>query len=85
MLRRLGRLGLRLMGWRIDGQLPDLPKFVIIVAPHTSNWDFVVGLFCDLALDMEASWLAKHTIFEGPFGSVAQVTRRDPDRPPQRA
>src|SRR6187200_69868 len=56
VLRRLGRLGMQLMGWRIDGQFPDLRKFVIIVAPHTSNWDFLTGLFCDLALDMDASW-----------------------------
>lgn len=58
------------MGWRIDGRIPNLPKFVIIVAPHTSNWDFFVGLCCDLALDMDASWLAKHTIFRGPFGPL---------------
>jgi 1-acyl-sn-glycerol-3-phosphate acyltransferase len=69
-LQRIGRLGMRLLGWRIDGRLPDLPQFVIIVVPHTSNWDFFVGLFCDLALDMDASWLAKHTIFRGPFGPL---------------
>jgi 1-acyl-sn-glycerol-3-phosphate acyltransferase len=60
---------MRLLRWRIDGELPDLRKFVIIVAPHTSNWDFVVGLCCDLALDMDAAWLAKHSIFVGPFGA----------------
>lgn len=70
LLQRVGRLGMRILGWRIDGRLPDLAKFVIIVVPHTSNWDFFVGLFCDLALDMDASWLAKHTIFRGPFGPL---------------
>lgn len=68
LLQRWGRLGMRLLRWRIDGEIPDLRKFVLIVAPHTSNWDFVVGLSCDLALDMDAVWLAKHTIFVGPFG-----------------
>lgn len=67
-LERVGRLGMRLLGWRVAGQFPDLPKFVIIVAPHTSNWDFICALFCDLALDLEAGFLAKHTIFIGPFG-----------------
>ena len=67
-LERVGRLGMRLLGWRVEGQFPDLPKFVIIVAPHTSNWDFICALFCDLALDLEAAFLAKHTIFIGPFG-----------------
>ena len=69
VLQRIARSGLRLMNWRVVGEFPDLRKFVIIVAPHTSNWDFVVGLFCDLALDLDAMWLAKHTIFVGPFGS----------------
>ena len=68
MLKRFGRLGMRLMGWRIEGAFPDLKKFVIIVGPHTSNWDFIAALFCDLALDLEAGFLAKHTIFVGPFG-----------------
>ena len=68
MLAWIGRLGMRLMGWRIEGEFPDLSKFVIIVAPHTSNWDFIAALFCDLALDLEAGFLAKHTIFIGPFG-----------------
>lgn len=67
-LQRLGRTGMRLLGWRVDGEFPDLPKFVIIVGPHTSNWDFICALFCDLALDLEAGFLAKHTIFVGPFG-----------------
>src|SRR5262245_50258158 len=65
----MGRLGMRLMRWRVEGQFPDLPQFVIIVAPHTSNWDFIAGLFCDLALDLKAGFLAKHTIFIGPFGT----------------
>lgn len=69
VLQRVALAGLRLMRWRVDGEFPDLRKFVIIVAPHTSNWDFVVGLFSDLALDLDAVWLAKHTIFVGPFGS----------------
>jgi 1-acyl-sn-glycerol-3-phosphate acyltransferase len=69
VLQRVALTGLRLMRWRVVGEFPDLRKFVIIVAPHTSNWDFVVGLFCDLALDLDAAWLAKHTIFVGPFGS----------------
>ena len=60
---------MRLMGWRIDGNFPDLKRFVIIVGPHTSNWDFIAALYCDLALDLEAGFLAKHSIFVGPFGT----------------
>ena len=50
---------MRLLDWRVEGQFPNLPRFVIIVAPHTSNWDFICALFCDLALDLEAGFLAK--------------------------
>lgn len=64
----LGRLVLRAMGWRIEGELPDLPKFVIIGAPHTSNWDFIVAMATMFALGLRASWLGKHTLFEGLFG-----------------
>lgn len=58
------------MGWRIAGNLPDRSKGVIIVAPHTSNWDFVVGFCAYLALDLRANWFGKHTIFVGPIGAI---------------
>lgn len=69
VLQRLGRWGMGVLHWNIEGEFPDVPKLVLIVAPHTSNWDFVVALFADLALDMDAAWLGKHTIFRGAFGT----------------
>jgi 1-acyl-sn-glycerol-3-phosphate acyltransferase len=69
-LRALGRWALAALRWRIEGNLPDLPRFVIIVAPHSSNWDFFIALFADLALDLDARFLGKHTIFVGPVGPV---------------
>jgi 1-acyl-sn-glycerol-3-phosphate acyltransferase len=68
--RALGRLGLRLLGWRFEGAIPDIPRAVLIVAPHTSNWDFVVGVFALLALGLRATWLGKHTIFRPPVGGL---------------
>jgi 1-acyl-sn-glycerol-3-phosphate acyltransferase len=64
----LGVLGL--LGWRIEGEVPNLPKFVIAVAPHTSNWDFVVGAAAMFALDLRLSFIGKHTLFVGPFASI---------------
>lgn len=64
----LGRLLFRLMGWRLEGRLPDVPKIVISVAPHTSNWDFVVGVLALWGLGIRISFLAKHTLFDGMFG-----------------
>src|ERR1051325_9743315 len=66
--KSLGSLALKLLGWRIEGDIPDHPRMVVIVAPHTSNWDFVVGLAARYALRLDASWLGKHTLFRPPFG-----------------
>lgn len=68
VLRVLGRAALSALRWRIEGAVPDLPRCVIIVAPHTSNWDFVIGLATMLALGLRVTWLGKHQIFRGPFG-----------------
>lgn len=70
VLRRIGFWGLRLLGWRVTGTFPDTAKFVVIVAPHTSNWDFVIGILAYLAIDIDAAWLGKHSIFRWPFGPI---------------
>lgn len=64
----IGRTLMRLSGWRIEGSLPDVPKVIIAVAPHTSNWDFVVGVMTLFVLDVKLSFLGKHTLFKGLFG-----------------
>ncbi len=68
--RTLGRWWLAWLGWRMEGTLPDIGKAVIIVAPHTTNWDFVVGIAAKFALGLRASWLGKHTLFRAPFGGL---------------
>ena len=70
LTRWLGRTMLRLLRWRVVGPLPDLPQFVIIAAPHTSNWDFVVGVAARLALNLDVSWLGKHTLFQSPLAPL---------------
>ena len=79
---RLARAALRVAGWRIVGEVPALPRFVAIVAPHTSNWDFFVGLATLYALDLEVRWLGKHTLFRGPLGGIL---RRLGGRPVRRS
>ena len=66
----LGRFMLRLDGWTIEGDFPDLPKLVMAFAPHTSNWDFPTGLWVKLALRLEVRFIAKHTLFFWPFGPL---------------
>ena len=63
---------LNLFGWSFAGHLPDVPKQVVIVAPHTSNWDFVIGVLALFALDLRANWIGKHTIFTPPFNIVME-------------
>jgi 1-acyl-sn-glycerol-3-phosphate acyltransferase len=68
--RAFGRAVLKVMGWRVEGEFPNLPKMVIAIAPHTSNWDFVVGVAVMFALDLRIGFLGKHTLFRWPFGGV---------------
>jgi len=70
LMRLVGRGMLRVLGWRVEGEVPDLPKFVAAVAPHTSNWDFVVGIAAMFALDLRLAFIGKHTLFRGPFARV---------------
>lgn len=64
----LGAAALRLLGWRIEGELPSEPKLVVAVAPHTSNWDFVIGIATVFRLRLDAAFLGKHSLFRWPFG-----------------
>jgi len=67
-LRALGHAVLRLAGWRLTGTIPDIPQFVVIVAPHTSNWDFIIGLATKWALGFDVTWMGKDTLFRPPLG-----------------
>jgi 1-acyl-sn-glycerol-3-phosphate acyltransferase len=71
--RALGRMLLRAMRWRIEGVIPNMRKFVIIVAPHTSNWDFVVGVAAKWALGLGVLFLGKNTLFRFPFGAAMRA------------
>lgn len=66
----IGRGVLRLGGWRIEGGLPEVPRQLVIVAPHTSNWDFVIGIAAVFALRLDAHWVGKHTLFKGLLGPI---------------
>jgi 1-acyl-sn-glycerol-3-phosphate acyltransferase len=74
----LARRLLGLVGWRVDGTLPACPRFVLIVAPHTSNWDFFIGVLAMFATGLRASWLGKHTIFRFPISPVLRWLGGEP-------
>ena len=66
--RWFGRCVLRLGGWRMVGEFPDLPRLMIIVAPHSSAWDAVWGLAAKLAMGVDVRFMAKRELFRGPLG-----------------
>jgi 1-acyl-sn-glycerol-3-phosphate acyltransferase len=67
--RRVAMMLMRLTGWRFTGAaVPDLRKMVIIVAPHTSNWDFPTGIMAMYALGIRGTFLGKDTLFKFPMG-----------------
>ena len=69
ILQALSILVLGLFGWRAVGKVPkDMRKYVIIAAPHTSNWDFPMFLLVVLALRLNLNVFIKHTLFIGPIG-----------------
>lgn len=58
----------RILGWKIVGKKPDCKKFVLIAAPHTSNWDFMVGEWVRASMRIKAWYVAKKELFIWPFG-----------------
>jgi len=67
-LRLLSNLTMRMFGWRVEGKAPNLPKYIIIGAPHTSNWDFVLFLGIVFRLGISVRYMGKAELFNNPFG-----------------
>ncbi len=70
LFRVLSLLFLKLAGWRRVGRVPDLPRYVMIGAHHTSNWDAPIAIALVFAFRLKAHWLVKHTAFRWPFGEL---------------
>lgn len=68
--RWIGRCFLRLLGWQLQGAIPNLPKMVLIGAPHTTNMDGVIGIATLVALGLKANTMIKDTAFKGVMGPI---------------
>jgi 1-acyl-sn-glycerol-3-phosphate acyltransferase len=68
MLSHISMWILKRLGWTIKVDLPDIKKFVVIAAPHTSNWDFLLGILAAKAIRLKVCWMGKHGMFRWPFG-----------------
>ncbi len=66
----LCRITLKLRGWKLEGEPPAVPKFVLIGVPHTSNWDFPLALAMAFVYRMEMNWMGKDSLFKGWRGPV---------------
>jgi len=60
------------MGWKIEGSFdPTIKKYIIIVGPHTSNWDFPLGILARSIFQIDdAKFLGKSALFKWPYGFI---------------
>lgn len=70
VLRLISIVLLRLVGWKAAGRPLEKQRFVLIGAPHTSNWDFVLMLMVVLKLRLRIYWMGKNSLFMFPFGGL---------------
>lgn len=74
MFRAISKFLLRFFGWKIITEYEELPKkYVIIVVPHTSNWDFPIGLMVRSAMQLNTKYVGKDSLFKNP--AVGAVMR----------
>ncbi len=73
MLKTVNTIILKLLGWQVSFSLPPRDKYVLVGAPHTSNWDFPLGLLAMSAVGLRFNWVGKHTLFKGPFGPLMRA------------
>jgi len=66
-MKLLSRLILKLIGWKLDERVPETQRYVMIGYPHTSNWDFILGMLAKWGMGLPINWVAKHSMFWGPF------------------
>tara|TARA_B110000503_G_C6993403_1_gene348347 strand:+ start:25 stop:645 length:621 start_codon:yes stop_codon:yes gene_type:complete len=70
MIRLLSWLVLKLGGWKVVNAAPATGSYLIIAAPHTSNWDFPLGIAMAFHLRLKVYFIGKHTLFEGMAGPI---------------
>jgi 1-acyl-sn-glycerol-3-phosphate acyltransferase len=68
--RVISQLILKVMGWKTRTISLDFPKFILIGAHHTSNWDFIIGYLVMTAIGLNFRFVGKHTLFRWPLGSL---------------
>ncbi|WP_460231706.1 1-acyl-sn-glycerol-3-phosphate acyltransferase [Aurantivibrio plasticivorans] len=70
VLDRLFGYVFKKMGWSFEGEIPKVKKAIVILAPHTSNWDFFIAMLAKFSLQLKASYIMKQEAFFWPFKSL---------------
>ena len=71
MKRKFAKFILKLFGWKVMINLPpDGKKFVVMMAPHTSNWDFLIGYLGYMSIGVDSKYLIKKEAFVFPLGKI---------------
>ncbi|WP_419176836.1 lysophospholipid acyltransferase family protein [Desulfosediminicola sp.] len=66
----LCKFSLKIAGWKLQGQPPSAPKYVLIAVPHTSNWDFPISLAMAFVYGFDMHWMGKDSLFKGWRGPI---------------
>ncbi|HEX8405401.1 MAG TPA: 1-acyl-sn-glycerol-3-phosphate acyltransferase [Duganella sp.] len=66
--QRMSLRVLKLVGWRVLFRPLPGPRGIMVIYPHTSNWDFPIGLLSKWALNLPLRFLAKDSLFKSPLG-----------------
>jgi len=74
MKQKIAKFILKLFGWKVIVNIPpDAKKFVVMMAPHTSNWDFLIGWLGYMSIGIEARYLIKKEAFFFPLGNILKA------------
>lgn len=68
--QHFSRFILRSIGWKLAEEMPPEPKYILVGAHHTSNWDWVIGFFMMASLGLKPRWVGKDSLFRGIAGSI---------------
>ena len=73
MKKLFSKLVFKILGWKIVGSIPEIKKYVVISAPHTSNWDFLIGRCFAYILDIKPKYLVKRELYIWPLSILIKL------------
>ena len=71
-LRFLSKKASENSGWQVEA-LPNVPKAVVIAAPHSSNWDGLIGVVAAFGIGLRINWMGKHQLFRWPLAAIMRA------------